>query len=250
LLYASFGSADITQGIWLSAALSTPVFVSLGVLLILIGPPVADDVSPLRQQQVILALALVAVCSLVQFPFAVKIYFCYFAPLLFLAVAAVTKTAKRYGNPGVLICVLAFYTLFAVLRMVPGAIYDNQGFKTRTVWGSLNLPHGGGLKVEYPQIYEAAIRNVLEHAGTGAVIATPDCPEVYFLSGLKNPTQNDGALSPEEILKAIESRDINVVVINDSSMFSQSTLTSEVIRALSMNFPHRTQTGKYWVCWR
>jgi len=251
LVIVAFRSAAIAQVIWLSAELSTPVFVILGVAVVVLRPSFADDLSPRRQQQVVLMLALVAVCSLVQFPFSVKIYFCYFAPLLVLAVVSVTKTTKRFGNPHVLACVLAFYALFAVTRVAPSTVYDNHGFKVPPIHETLNLPRAGALRVVYPQMYEAAIRSVLEHAGTGPVLATPECPEVYFLSGLNNPTKNDGALSANDMLHAIQENDaMNVVVINALSVFSQSTLTPELIRTVSMHFPQRVQIGKYWIFWR
>ncbi|MGA7137001.1 MAG: glycosyltransferase family 39 protein [Terriglobales bacterium] len=251
LLLVALRSAGVAQVIWLCAALSTPVFVILGVAVIMLRPSFADDLTPQRQQQAMLMLALVAVCSLIQFPFSVKIYFCYFAPLLALAVVAVSKTTKRLGNPHVLACLLVFYTLFAVTRVAPSVIYDNQGFKIAPTLETLNLPRAGALRVAYPQIYEAAIRTVLEHAGSGPVLATPECPEVYFLSGLNNPTNTDGALSANDILRAIQNNDdMTVVVINDSSVFAQSTLTPELIGAVSTRFPQRVRIGKYWVFWR
>ena len=251
LLLAAFRSAAVAQVIWLSAALSTPVLVILGVALVMLRPSFADDLPPQRQQQVVLMLALVAVCSLVQFPFSAKIYFCYFAPLLVLAVVAVSKTTKRFGNPHVLACLLVFYALFAVTRVAPSVIYENRGFRVAPILKTLNLPRAGALRVTYPQMYEAAIRSVLEHAGTGPVLATPECPEVYFLSGLNNPANNDGALSADDMMRAIQDNDdMKVVVINDSSVFSQSTITSELILAVSTRFPQRVRIGKYWVFWR
>jgi hypothetical protein len=254
LLLASFRSASFAQAIWLSAALSTPVFVSLGVVLLLLGPSFADDLSPLCQQRVVLMLALVAVCSLVQFPYSVKIYFCYFAPLLALAVAAVIKVTKRVGNPQVLICVLVFYVIFAITRVAPVAVYETSANSERFItspMNKLNLPRAGGLRVRDSQVYEATIRTVLEHAGTGPVIATPECPEVYFLSGLRNPSENDNGTLPEDVLHAIKNNDdIKVVVNNDSSTASASTLTPELIAAVSTDFPQRVKIGKYWVSWR
>jgi hypothetical protein len=251
LLVAAYRHTDVAEEIWRSAALSTPIFVTMGVAVVMLRPSFADDLSPRRQQQVVLMLALVAVCSLVQFPFSVKIYFCYFAPLLVLAMVAITSTTKRRGNPHVLACALVFYALFAATRVAPSVVYDNGGFKVPPILEPLNLPRAGGLRVADPQIYEAVIRSVLEHASKGPVLATPECPEVYFLSGLNNATKNDGALSAGEMLRAIQDNDdMKVVVINDSSVFSQSTLTPELVRAVAIRFPQRVPIGKYWVFWR
>jgi hypothetical protein len=202
----------------------------------------------------VLLLALAAVCSLVQFPFPGKIYFCYFAPLLVLAVAAITSVTKRIHNAEVLLCVLVFYGIFAIIRVAPAAIYELYVYdlpQSNEPIQTLNLPRAGGLKVRNSQSDEAMVRTVLEHAGTGPVIATPECPEVYFLSGLRNPTRNDTAIPPEELLQALRNnQDIKVVVVNDYSTFSASTLTPEVMAAITRNFPQRVKFDKYWVYWR
>jgi hypothetical protein len=259
LLLASFRSANCAQGIWNSAALSTPVFVTMGVVLILLRPSFADNLSPLLQQQLVLLLALSAVCSLVQFPFTVKIYFCYFAPLLVLAVAAITSVTKQIRNPGALICALVFYVIFAITRIAPVAIYefyvyelsiDNESFKSSPIT-TLHLPRAGVLRIRNARFVEAMTAAVQEHAGTGPVIATPECPEVYFLSGHRNPTRDDNANLPEDILHAIKDNDdIKVFVINDSATFSNSTLTPDVMAAVTAIFPQRVKIDKYWVCWR
>ncbi len=250
LLFASTHNAKVTEAIWFSAALSTPVVTTLGVVLVLNRRCSDDSMSGLRENQIVLLLALAAVCSLVQFPFAAPIYFCYFAPLLVLAAAAVISMAKRVVNPQLLACLLVFYALFAVVRIGPGAIYDNDGFKVSPVLKTLNLRRAGDLSVELSEMYEDVVTVVLQHAGTGPVIATPECPDVYFLSGLRNPTNNDGGLAPNEMLHAIQNKDVRVVVINTGSVFSRSTLTQEVVSALDLNFPHGVQVGKYWVSWR
>jgi hypothetical protein len=62
---------------------------------------------------------------------------------------------------------------------------------------------------------------------------------------------NDTAIPPEELLQALQNNeDIKVVVVNDYSTFSASTLTPEVMAAISRNFPQRVNIDKYWVYWR
>jgi len=81
------------------------------------------------------------------------------------------------------------------------------------------------------------------------VLATPECPEVYFLSALRNPTPNDGTLGPTEILDALRTVGLKVVVINVQSTFSGGNLTQEVVTAIRDRFPHSAQIGRYWVSW-
>lgn len=250
LLVLCFRTDAVAQAIWSSAALSTPLFVTLGAALLLVKPPEGNALSAIRQQQVMLLLAVAAVCSLVQFPFAAPIYFCYFAPTLALAVGAIVSMKGRPGNPALLMCVLALYTLFAVGKVTPGVIYDNAGFKSAPVEKRLGLPRAGGLAIEHTQFYEAAYRTVMEHAGNGIVLATPDCPDVYFLTGLRNPLNNDNALPPQQILNTIRNNALRVIVINPNALFSRASVTPEVIDAVAAQFPNRVQIGKYWVCWR
>ena len=52
-------------------------------------------------------------------------------------------------------------------------------------------PDRGGLRVgaEEQDEYERLVAELRAHASSGYMYATPDCPEVYFLSGLRNPTR-------------------------------------------------------------
>jgi len=91
---------------------------------------------------------------------------------------------------------------------------------------------------------------VRQHAANGTVLATPECPEVYFLSGMRNPTRNDNGPQSDEILKAIQADGLKVVVINVRSTFAGKPVTPEVGRAVLARFPHMAQLDRYWVFWR
>lgn len=244
----SFRVVDVARGIWLSASLATPCFVTLGTALILFRPSFADGVSPIRRQQVFLLIALAAVCSLVRFPFDAKIYFCYFAPLVALAAGAILKLRKRVANPGAVACFTVFYAIFAIARIAPVQIYEDP--LKRAPVEALGLARAGGVRIPHAQVYQRAIETVQQHAGSGPIIATPECPDVYFMSGLQNATRNDGALSAEEILTAIRNPNLRVVVFNTSAQFSESTLTPDLLRLVAAKFPQATQIEKYWICWR
>ena len=244
----SFRVADVARGIWLSASLATPCFVALGTALIFFRPSFADGVCQIRRQQVFLLVALAAICSLVRFPFDAKIYFCYFAPLLVLAAAAILKLRKRIANPGAMACLAMFYAIFAIARIAPVQIYESP--LKRGPVEILNLARAGGVRIPHAELYQRAISTVVQHAGSGPIIATPECPDVYFMSGLQNPTRNDGALSSEEILTAIQDPALRVVIFNTSAQFSESTLTPDLLGLVAAEFPQATQIGKYWICWR
>lgn len=103
-------------------------------------------------------------------------------------------------------------------------------------------PRAGDISVESDGMYEQAINLIQQHARNGVVLAKSECPEVYFLPGLRNPTPNDGTLGPTQFLDALQAEGFKVVVINVRSTFSSGTLTQEVgaaIREISSYRPTR-----------
>lgn len=143
-----------------------------------------------------------------------------------------------------------FFLLFGVLRVQPDRIYAHWFFGPQPAAHTLNLPRAAGLKVEGPQVYEDVAHIVQQHLGDGELIATSECPEVYFLSGAKNATSADGGLRTDEFLPALRLSGVKVVVLNLSSTFSGFAVTSDASRELASRFPNRARVGDYLVCWR
>jgi hypothetical protein len=87
------------------------------------------------------------------------------------------------------------------------------------------------------------------------VFATPDCPEVYFLSGTRNPTGDlyEFLRSPRravtETLELIEHHHINLIVINRTPFFS-GPIDPALEMALASRFPHSAVVGRFVVRWR
>jgi hypothetical protein len=71
-----------------------------------------------------------------------------------------------------------------------------------------------------------------------------------FLSGLKNVTHDDEGAAPAEILKAIQSDDLNLVVLNDSPYFPGARMMAEVRAEVTRRFPHTTRFGIFQVFWK
>jgi len=74
-----------------------------------------------------------------------------------------------------------------------------------------------------------------------------DCPELYFLSGLKNVTRDDGDSKPEELLQALQSNDLKLVVINESPFFPSARMSPAVRAAVEQRFPE-SQMRAYSTC--
>ncbi len=209
-----------------------------------------------NQQQLFLVLSVTAGCSLIQFPFIVPTYFCYVAPLVVLTVTAVCKSAENLSRP-LLTVALCFCLLYVVLEVTPGFLDDmGQTYVPDTQNTRLTLPRGGGIRVSpgSAQTYTELERLIGEHAHGQYIYATPDCPEVYFLYGFRNPTRTlfdffDDPGRTQRILAAIRQHDVNLVVINLAPSFSHPVSTD--LRVLiEQQFPNHAQVHKFEVRWK
>lgn len=256
VLTTAVRSATVYQYIWNSVVLLIPFTVVLGAILLKDWPG-KNGRSFLWQQQVMLLLCVVGVCSLVQFPFAAQIYFCYVAPLLALALLGVVSqrvAAARF----LLGSLLSFYLLFAALWVTPSFIYAmGYRYQPDPETRRLALQRAGGLRVtpSEAQEYERLIPLVQDHAAGEYIYAAPDCPEVYFLSGLRNPTRNlfdfldDPAGRTARILSTLETHHVKVVAILTQPAFS-GPLEPDLRAALIERFPDSVSVGRFEVRWR
>jgi len=241
---------------WRSLSTSIPLLVLAGVAILWVSRG-RRNVGLVRQQQIMLMLCVAALCSVVQFPFAAPIYFCYVAPLAILSATALFASAI---NPPrfVLGTLMIFYPLFAVLRVTPAFIYEMGARYTPDAQTErLTLARGGALRVESSdaRLYDELIPLVQSHASGKFIYAAPDCPEVYFLSGLRSPTRHffdfseEPAGRTERTLGAIDHLGINVVAINLAPKASGS-MDSGLRQALDQRFPHSEDVGTFQVRWK
>ena len=71
-----------------------------------------------------------------------------------------------------------------------------------------------------------------------------------FSPGLKNVTRDDGGVPAEELLQALRSNDLKVVVINEAPFFPLARISPEVEAEVARKFPHSSQIGIFHVFWR
>ncbi len=235
----SLGVAVVLAGCgWLSWRVGRP------------GPP-----DPVRQV-LFLILCTTGLLGFVQFPFAAPIYYCYGAPLVALAVAAIVRSQPDSPRP-LHICVLVFYLLFAVVWMNRGYVF-NLGRRPAiyTAPTVLALPRSG-LRVPAAdaRVYEELVALIRERAGARMIYAGPDCPEVYFLSSHRSPGRYFfdflGGLDrdPAALLRLLDENRVGAVVLNRSPGFSQAPGV-EVRRVLHERFPNSVEVGKFTFFWR
>lgn len=240
-------SFDVVYGIWCSVVVLTPMAVLLGAVVVWARKQ-PDARTKLERQQVVLLISLAGTCSLVQFPFAAAIYFSYMVPLTVLALVAIVSTAKIRRGTYALASVVGFYLAFAVVSLVPRYIYEITWVvgPMQTMQG----PRTGGLKIEEAAFFDNLSGFLTEHSPNGLMFAGNDCPELYFLSGLTNVAHDDGGAPPEEILKAIQSDNLKLVVINDAPYFPGAAISPEIKAEVMRKFPYSTRFGIFHVFWK
>ena len=247
MLVESTTSSGIVSGIWYSVATLTPLVVLLGAAVVMAARKLGWR-PKLKQQQVMVLISLAAMCGLVQYPFAAPIYLCYALPLTLLAAVAIVATAKKRPGTYVLAAVAGFYLLFGVAMLVPDYIYELTHKVGRM--DELHLARAGGLRIEYAANFADLIHLLQQHSPNGLMYAGNDCPELYFLSGLKNVTRDDGGASAGEVLKALQSDDLKLVVINESPFFPSAMMSREVRAEVIRKFPQSQLVGIFHVFWR
>ena len=239
-------SAGVYSGVWFSVAMLTPVVVAAGVAAIL-AVRSRDGVSKLQRERLVLLTALAATCTLVQYPFPVPIYLCYALPLTLLALVAIVTTVRKQRGTYVLVSLAGLYLAFAVVSLIPKHVAEYSHAAGRKEL--LRVPRGG-LQIEDEPFFEALTVFVQQRAPNGLLYAGNDCPELYFLTGLKNITRDDNGAPPEEVLKALRSTDVRVVVLFESPYFPGAQTSPEVKSEVARRFPLAARFGVFLVFWK
>jgi hypothetical protein len=252
-IFISGRNVRVYSQVWFATLPLIPLAVLAGFLMLSARHGAFTDE---RRQQLVLVLGVAAFASLVQFPFAAPIYFCYVAPLGVIAAVAV-GAASGTGTRQLGTVLLVFYLLF-------GALWVNGGFvhlfgipyRRDVPLEALRLSRAGiSVTARDARVYETVVATVQAHARGDYIWAGPDAPEVYFLAEKRNPTRTlfDFFESPdgrtERLLAALERHQVNVVVVNSTPGFSgrlSSALEGELVR----RFPHALDVEWLQVRWR
>ena len=243
---------------WSSIRLSAPLAVLITALVLARRSKSIPDKS--RNTLVLLMLAAAAL-SLIQFPFAARIYFCYFASLLILMVVYLQSLSGRSG--------LASQTVFLVF-LLSIAVWSQSNhyaycaYPVRDEGPARSLAmmelERGSLQLESGTVacYQELVDVIQRHSGEGdSIFAAPDCPEVYFLADRRNPTRTMYDLfdlvRPEDrtrqVMEMLAREDINVVVVNMSPAFSEK-LDKPLRREILKRFPRIKAVGPFIVAVR
>jgi hypothetical protein len=255
LLVRTGSSATAYQSVWHSVRAIPPVLALVGAV-VLSRPRRADADDPTLRSRVVLLLAVASLCNLVQFPFASANYFCYVAPLTLLAAVALWHYLPPLGA-ALPATIAGFYIAFAVFRLNPTSLYT-MGVAYRPYLETRPLPlERGGIDVPitHAEIYGHVIPLLQHYARGGYTWASPEMPEVYFLSGLRNPTRtlfeflDDTTGYTARTLGLLESHHVTAIALNRTPRFSRR-ITPDLAAALETRYPYAADVGPIQVRWR
>jgi hypothetical protein len=266
----------VYRAAWFSLQVVVPVAVVAGALIAYRSASHMGVTGRVRLLTPVLWTA--ALTSLLQFPLAGPIYFAHIAPMGVLAAVAAMGALRREAPTGpvgqgstggaravagstaeawatvgypVLLTVTAFYVAFLV------AGPNRAGYFGPPSGSELvRLPlERGHLRVSSAtaQEYGRLTTALRELSRSETIYVTPDAPEVYFLSGLRNPTRTLFEIFDEpgvtrSILDALELHEVNVVVLNTGADFS--TPPPGVVTELERRYPRAARIGRFVVRWR
>ncbi len=255
VVYVSGSQPLLYRFVWYSVRWLFPVLAVIGVL-VLSRPRAPDDELPGLRRLTFLLLAATSMCSLVQFPYAAPNYFFYIAPLVALSALALYRY-RAATRPLIPASIVGFYMLFAVVRLNP-AILPTMGLKFLPFWpmAELKLDRGG---IDVPRngmlIYTDLVTQLRARARGGYTWASPDCPEIYFLSGLRNPTRSmfdffdEPAGRTEKLLRQFDEHGVTAIVLNAGHTFSLPP-SEQLVTALEQRFPFARNIGPFQLRWR
>ena len=213
-------------------------------------------VRDVRQRWILFGCAtMLAWTSLVQIPFSAPIYFCYVTPLAVIAAVALASAGEALRRP--VVCASAAVLLvFGVATMNRGYIY-NLGFNHAP--SALNVPLNlGRAHLAVSAADSASYRRVLDliatHIGDGQLVAGPDCPEVYFLTGRVSPSGTLFDFFGDHVSDGWVNdlpgwRTASVVVLNHERRFSFGP-SADLVARVRNEFPKAEAAGTLEVRWR
>jgi hypothetical protein len=241
---------------WFSISQAIPLTVLVGAFGVLQN--FSASRRSLESQRLILLMAALALCNLVQFPWTNPTYFAFMAPLEVLTVAAIVRTMRWSVQPAAAVF-LVFYLTYAITWLTPMMYRHNNNSADLLSQAPLArvLPGRAGLRVRDSVAveYDSLVSLVRAEARGRYIYAGPDSPEVYFLTGFRNPTRtvfdffDDPNDRTRRILDLLEGRAVNLVVLNSRPGHS-GPVPADLAEALGARFPRSSVIGRFTVRWR
>jgi hypothetical protein len=201
-----------------------------------------------------LAAAVLAWMSLNQFPYASPIYFSYVTPLAVVAAVALAAATGSLGRHltvpwALMILLFAILTTHRSYVEQLGVEYVPRHFDT-----PLNLPRAHlWLEPGEATGYRRTVALIEQHLRGGRLVAGPDTPELYYLTGTQSESGrlfdffSDSESGSGAAIEEWSSG--QVIVVNHQPAFSRPP-APELIAQLRQTFPGGEQVGRFEVRWR
>jgi hypothetical protein len=253
-IVASAGTSVLAYGGMFFAAFFLPTVVVLfGAVLM-----TRRSTQGAQRERLFSVIAALATFTLVQLPFAAPIYFCYVAPVLSIGALAVLSEMRVARS--ISFALAGVFAIYGVVRLHPGHVYSlGVRFRPYNNLVVLDLPRAGGIRVppRYMQLYGRLVPLIREHAGgdSAYIYAAPDAPEVYFLTGLRNPTRtmydffDDTTNRSRRILDALDAHNVKVAVLNRSPG-SSPNVDIDLRAGIERRYSNVSYIGDFEVRWR
>jgi hypothetical protein len=254
LLLSTTVSGYVT--LWYATTTLLPVGVMLGVVL-LARPSAAGlgrDGSPLY-----LLLALSAFVALVQFPFAAPVYFSFVAPLAVLAWLAMFRHPALHGAVNRVFPVAVLAAIVAFGFVVNHGVLYRDGLRLRPNPQTVILdPKVAWIRVSPTDrfVYSRTSALIAAHARGSYIFAGPDTPEIYALTGRRNPTRSlfdyldpSNSARGENLERTLRAHGVTTIVINSRPAFSKR-LDARTVSRLRHAYPRHARVGLFDVRWK
>jgi hypothetical protein len=250
----AYDGSPVVLVTWYALRLLTPVCTAIAVWW-LVAPPRGMEIPRDRRALMFFLVAAAATGSMIQIPFALYTYFLYFVPLLALALAALltSQPAMPRAVPAAL---LAYVLLFGARN--PDSLGKRPGpVRPQDELALLAVPRGGIVVTrEDSTLYTQLVQSIQKHASGEWMYVWHDAPQIYFLSGLRNPTHTtfeafDDSLSRSTaaLTRMLRSHDVRIVVLTDART-AYYPMDPKFRRWLLTEYPESEMVNTFDVRWR
>jgi Dolichyl-phosphate-mannose-protein mannosyltransferase len=252
VLVTSLSAFTSYQVIW-QAARSCSAILPIAVCSLVMSGRVHDR---MQRRNLFGIATFLAWASLVQVPFSAPIYFCYVTPLAVIAAVAVAANTTSLHRPALAVSA-AVLLAFALVSMNRGYVYNLGGVhRLFTFDEPLGLKRAS-LRVSTADAvtYRRVTTLIASHIGDGQLVAGPDAPEVYFLTGRFSPSGTLFDFFTDQVSAEGGLNDLpglpgaSVVVLNHGRRFSLGPSAHLAAKVRRM-FPHSEGVGTLEVRWR
>ena len=212
-----------------------------------------------EQAVTFLLLALAALTSLVRFPFGAPVYFCFVAPLALLAWLAMFQLAGFRARLHGFFPVVLLGSLVAFGFVVNHGVLYRVGIRPMSNPQTVILDRGTAwirVTPEHRAIYRRAALLLRRHSTGEYIFAGPDTPELYVLSGRRNPTRSifdlldpSSSARGRQLLRTLDERHVTAIAINSSPAFSEP-LGKDVVARLRVEYPRHERVGSFEIRWK